>query len=61
MILFVWPASELRPINGAPYMQAVGMVNDHLVDCHRYREILKEVANGPPAGRDLLEEGERHQ
>ena len=42
-------------------MQAVGMVNDHLVDCHRYREILKEVANGPPAGRDLLEEGERHQ
>jgi DNA-3-methyladenine glycosylase I len=22
------------------YMQAVGMVNDHLVDCFRYRECL---------------------
>lgn len=22
------------------YMQAVGMVNDHLVDCYRYREVL---------------------
>jgi len=26
------------------FMQAVGMVNDHLVDCFRYREILREVA-----------------
>ena len=23
------------------YMQAVGMVNDHLVDCFRYREIRR--------------------
>jgi DNA-3-methyladenine glycosylase I len=27
------------------YMQAVGMVNDHLVECFRYREITREVAN----------------
>ena len=26
------------------YMQAVGMVNDHLVDCFRYREIRQENA-----------------
>jgi DNA-3-methyladenine glycosylase I len=24
------------------YMQAVGMVNDHLVECFRYREVGKE-------------------
>jgi len=24
------------------YMQAVGMVNDHLVDCFRYREIRRQ-------------------
>lgn len=23
------------------YMQAAGMVNDHTIDCHRYREVLK--------------------
>jgi len=27
------------------YMQAVGMVNDHLVDCFRYREIRQEQEN----------------
>jgi DNA-3-methyladenine glycosylase I len=27
------------------YMQAVGMVNDHLLECFRYREIMREVAN----------------
>jgi DNA-3-methyladenine glycosylase I len=27
------------------YMQAVGMVNDHLINCFRYREILNEAAN----------------
>src|SRR6201984_2999769 len=27
------------------YMQVVGMVNDHLVDCFRYREIAREIAN----------------
>jgi DNA-3-methyladenine glycosylase I len=27
------------------YMQAVGMVNDHLIDCFRYREILDEAAD----------------
>ena len=26
------------------HMQAVGMVNDHLVDCFRYREILQLIA-----------------
>ncbi len=25
------------------YMQAIGMVTDHLVDCYRYREILPET------------------
>lgn len=28
------------------YMQAAGLVNDHLVECFRYREIMREVANG---------------
>lgn len=27
------------------YMQAAGMVNDHLVECFRYREIMREVAD----------------
>jgi DNA-3-methyladenine glycosylase I len=25
------------------YMQAIGMVTDHLVDCYRYRQILRET------------------
>jgi len=36
------------------HMQAVGMVNDHLVDCFRYREIRRlesGVARALPAGR----------
>jgi 3-methyladenine DNA glycosylase Tag len=28
-----------RVISAAEKMQAVGMVNDHLVDCFRYREV----------------------
>jgi 3-methyladenine DNA glycosylase Tag len=27
------------------FMQAVGMVNDHLVDCFRYREIARGIAD----------------
>lgn len=27
------------------FMQAVGMVNDHVIDCFRHREILSEAAN----------------
>jgi DNA-3-methyladenine glycosylase I len=27
------------------YMQAAGLVNDHLVECFRYREIVREVAH----------------
>jgi DNA-3-methyladenine glycosylase I len=27
------------------YMQAIGMVNDHTVDCFRYREIIREFTN----------------
>jgi DNA-3-methyladenine glycosylase I len=27
------------------YMQAAGMVNDHLIECFRYREIMREVAD----------------
>ena len=34
------------------FMQAVGMVNDHLTDCHRYAEVRKLGASGrrPAAG-----------
>jgi DNA-3-methyladenine glycosylase I len=31
------------------YMQAVGLVNDHLVSCFRYREIRRLDAGGSPA------------
>jgi len=34
------------------HMQAVGMVNDHLVDCFRYREILSKAE-----GRRMKDEG----
>jgi hypothetical protein len=27
------------------YMQAIGMVNDHTVDCYRYRQITRESTN----------------
>jgi hypothetical protein len=27
-------------------MQAVGMVNDHVVDCFRYDEVRKEIGHG---------------
>ena len=37
--------SFVGPTVAYAYMQAVGMVNDHLVDCFRYREIQREVAN----------------
>ena len=33
--------SFIGPTVAYAYMQAVGMVNDHLVDCFRYREILR--------------------
>ncbi len=33
------------------YMQAVGMVNDHLVDCFRYRELRQETTRQPLARR----------
>ncbi len=37
--------SFVGPTVAYAYMQAVGMVNDHLVDCFRYRKIQREVAN----------------
>jgi len=37
--------SFVGPTVAYAYMQAVGMVNDHLLDCFRYREILREIAN----------------
>jgi len=37
--------SFVGPTVAYAYMQAVGMVNDHLIDCFRYREILPEIAN----------------
>ena len=37
--------SFVGPTVAYAYMQAVGMVNDHLVDCFRYRQIQREVAN----------------
>ncbi len=38
------------------FMQAVGMVNDHLVDCFRYRELLPRPpgAAGHSGSIDLL-------
>ena len=36
--------SFVGPTVAYAYMQAVGMVNDHLVDCFRYQEIQREVA-----------------
>ena len=37
--------SFVGPTVAYAHMQAVGMVNDHLVDCFRYREIAREIAN----------------
>jgi DNA-3-methyladenine glycosylase I len=37
--------SFIGPTVAYAYMQAIGMVNDHLVDCFRYREIPGEVGN----------------
>jgi DNA-3-methyladenine glycosylase I len=34
--------SFVGPTVAYAYMQAVGMVNDHLVDCFRYREIRQD-------------------
>jgi DNA-3-methyladenine glycosylase I len=33
------------------FMQAVGMVNDHIVDCFRYREITKSSPKISPCGK----------
>jgi DNA-3-methyladenine glycosylase I len=33
--------SFVGPTVAYAYMQAVGMVNDHLIDCFRYREIVR--------------------
>jgi hypothetical protein len=35
--------SFVGPTVAYAYMQAAGMVNDHLVDCFRYREILRAI------------------
>lgn len=35
------------------FMQAIGMVNDHLVACHRYR-VLAAKPKGPTTRRDIL-------
>jgi DNA-3-methyladenine glycosylase I len=37
--------SFVGPTVAYAYMQAAGLVNDHLVDCFRYREILSGVVN----------------
>ena len=37
--------SFVGPTVAYAYMQAAGLVNDHLVSCFRYQEILTEVAN----------------
>jgi DNA-3-methyladenine glycosylase I len=37
--------SFVGPTVAYAYMQAAGLVNDHLVNCFRYQEILTEVAN----------------
>jgi DNA-3-methyladenine glycosylase I len=37
--------SFVGPTVAYAYMQAVGMVNDHLVECFRYREILRAISD----------------
>jgi len=37
--------SFVGPTVAYAYMQAAGLVNDHVVSCFRYQEILSEVAN----------------
>jgi len=37
--------SFVGPTVAYAFMQAIGMVNDHLVDCFRYHEILREIRN----------------
>src|ERR1700757_3969423 len=37
--------SFVGPTVAYAYMQAAGLVNDHLVECFRYREIMREVAD----------------
>ncbi len=37
--------SFVGPTVVCAYMQAVGIVNDHLVDCFRYREILRAISD----------------
>jgi DNA-3-methyladenine glycosylase I len=37
--------SFVGPTVAYAFIQAIGMVNDHLVDCFRYREILREIRN----------------
>ena len=37
--------SFVGPTVAYAYMQAAGLVNDHLVSCFRYQQILTEVAN----------------
>ena len=37
--------SFVGPTVAYAYMQAAGLVNDHLVSCFRYQEILTEVVN----------------
>jgi DNA-3-methyladenine glycosylase I len=49
--------SFVGPTVAYAYMQAVGMVNDHLIDCFRYREILREDA----AAMALANRGARHR
>jgi len=36
--------SFVGPTVAYAYMQAAGLVNDHLVSCFRYQQILTEVA-----------------
>jgi DNA-3-methyladenine glycosylase I len=35
------------------FMQAVGMVNDHLVECFRHEELRPKGKRGPPAGGSI--------
>ena len=40
-----WGFSFVGPTVAYAYMQAAGLLNDHLVSCFRYQEILSEVVN----------------
>ncbi len=46
------------PVICYSYMQAVGMVNDHVIDCFRYREIKDVARHNAQKSRTRINKGE---